>query len=217
MKIETDNGEIVCDVQYGKCKCISIHMDTVGFITVKAPRNTSEEAVIDVIKRNSNVIQEKLDNISKIQQRPKTRVYDDRGKFFYLGKECLLNELIDVGTLEEEALKANLKKFYVTSCKKIVSERIKIYAKQLGVAPKTVAVIQSKHQWGSCNTHKEISFNYRLAMAPLELIDYVVVHELCHLMHMNHDRSFWRRVGSIMPDYKKRQDALARLGQFMTL
>jgi predicted metal-dependent hydrolase len=54
-------------------------------------------------------------------------------------------------------------------------------------------------------------------MAPLEAIDYVVVHELCHLQHMNHDRSFWRLVGSILPDYKKREEYLSKYGQFLTL
>jgi predicted metal-dependent hydrolase len=53
-------------------------------------------------------------------------------------------------------------------------------------------------------------------MAPIEIIDYVVVHELCHLIHMNHDRSFWRLVGSVLPDYKKRQGILAEMGQSIT-
>ncbi|MDF2859192.1 MAG: hypothetical protein K0Q87_5043 [Neobacillus sp.] len=54
-------------------------------------------------------------------------------------------------------------------------------------------------------------------MAPIEIIDYVVIHELCHLIHMNHDRSFWRRVGSIIADYKEKQEFLARFGNYMTL
>jgi hypothetical protein len=54
-------------------------------------------------------------------------------------------------------------------------------------------------------------------MAPIEVIDYVIIHELCHLTHMNHDRSFWRRVGSVMPDYKAKEEFLARYGQAMTL
>lgn len=54
-------------------------------------------------------------------------------------------------------------------------------------------------------------------MAPTELIDYIIILELCHLTHMNHDRSFWRRVGSIMTDYKEKEEFLARYGQAMTL
>ena len=146
-----------------------------------------------------------------------TRVYEDKGKFLYLGKECFLHELIETSELKEEELNKNLKKFYFSSCKKIVGERINRYQIQLRVKPKTIEVVESKTKWGSCSSDKNLTFNYRLAMAPIEVIDYVIIHELCHLMHMNHDRSFWRRVGSIMPDYKEKEEYLARNGRSMTL
>lgn len=138
-------------------------------------------------------------------------------KLLYMGKEYLIEELIKVSDLEEEESEKRLKKFYITNCKKIVGERIKIYQQQLRVKPKLIEVVESNKQWGSCNTKKELTFNYRLVMAPLEIIDYVVVHELCHLLHMNHDRSFWRRVGSVLPDYKKRQEFLNLYGCALTL
>jgi predicted metal-dependent hydrolase len=217
MKIEMDNGVIECDIQYAKRKKLLIQIDSIGLITVKAPKNTSEEAIINAIKQNDKWIQEKLDKISKVQASPKSREYDNQGKFFYLGKEHFLHELIETSELEEEDLKKNLKKFYMKSCEKIIGERIKTYQQQLGVKPKNIEIVESNSQWGSCNSSKKITFNYRLAMAPLEVIDYVIVHELCHLIHMNHDRSFWRRVGSIVPDYKKKQEFLERYGQYMTL
>ena len=138
-------------------------------------------------------------------------------KFLYMGKEYLIEELIKENDLDEKESEKRLKKFYITSCKKIVGERIKIYQQQLRVKPKIIEVVESNKQWGSCNTKKELTFNYRLVMAPLEIIDYVVVHELCHLLHMNHDRSFWRRVGSVLPDYKKRQEFLNLYGHALTL
>ena len=138
-------------------------------------------------------------------------------KLLYMGKEYLIEELIMAKDLEEEEAEKRLKKFYITSCKKIVAERIKIYQQQLRVKPKIIEVVESKKQWGSCNTKRELTFNYRLVMAPIEIIDYVVVHELCHLLHMNHDRSFWRLVGSILPDYKKRQEFLNLYGCALTL
>lgn len=134
-----------------------------------------------------------------------------------MGKEYLLEELIKANDLEVEESEKKLKKFYITNCKKIVGGRIKIYQQQLRVKPKLFEVVESNKQWGSCNTKKELTFNYRLVMAPLEIIDYVVVHELCHLLHMNHDRSFWRRVGSVLPDYKKRQEFLNLYGCALTL
>lgn len=114
-------------------------------------------------------------------------------------------------------MQINLKKFYIKKCKELAKERIKLYEKQLGVKPKTIEVDESKSRWGSCSSKKDITFNYRLIMAPIESFDYVVVHELCHLKHMNHDRSFWRLVGSIFPNYKERQKYLNKYGAFLTL
>lgn len=217
MRVEFDDFIVEYDVQYGKGKKLLISMDSIGFVTVKAPNNTSEEIIVDAIKQHAKVIKEKLDQISKTKDRFREKSYDGEGKFLHLGKEFLLDELIETKNLSEEELKINLKKFYISSCKKIVNERVKIYENQLGVRPKIIEVDESKTKWGACTSSKKITFNYRLAMAPIEAIDYVVVHELCHLLHMNHDRSFWRKVGSILPDYKKRQEYFERYGMLMTL
>jgi predicted metal-dependent hydrolase len=217
MKIEFENNTIEFNVLYGIRKKISIHIDSMGFVTVKAPNDTSKEMVMSAVKHHGKRILEKLHFIAEARETPNTREYQDKGKFLHLGRYYFLHELIETNELNEEELKINLKKFYFSSCKKIVGERIKIYQTQLKVKPKTIEVDESKTKWGSCSSDKKITFNYRLAMAPIEVIDYVIIHELCHLTHMNHDRSFWRRVGSIMPDYKEKEEFLARHGHAMTL
>lgn len=217
MKIEFENNTIEVNVLYGIRKKISIHIDSMGLITVKAPNGTSNEMVMNAVKQYGKRILEQLHTIAEARNIPKTREYQDEGKFLHLGRYYFLHELIDTKELNEEELKNSLKKFYFSSCKKIVGERIKIYQIQLKVKPKTIEVVESKTKWGSCSSDKKITFNYRLAMAPVEVIDYVIIHELCHLTHMNHDRSFWRRVGSIMPDYKEKEEYLARHGHAMTL
>ncbi|WP_282937964.1 SprT family zinc-dependent metalloprotease [Paenibacillus sp. RC67] len=217
MKMEFENNTIEFNVVYGIRKKITIQIDSMGFITVKAPNDTSKEVVMSAVKQHGERILEKLHLIAQARETPKTRDYQDQGKFLHLGKYYFLHELIETDGLNEEELKIRLKKFYFSSCKKIVGERVKIYQTQLKVKPKTIEVEESKTKWGSCSSDKIITFNYRLAMAPIEVIDYVVIHELCHLTHMNHDRSFWRRVGSIMPDYKEKEAFLARYGQAMTL
>ncbi|BCG57398.1 M48 family metallopeptidase [Paenibacillus sp. URB8-2] len=217
MKIEFENHIIEFNVQYGNRKKLSLHIDLLGLITVKVPKDTSEEMIKSAVGRHAKLILEKLHILAKARETPKPREYQDEGKFLYLGKEYFLHELIETRGLNEEELKKNLKKFYFSSCKKIVGERINGYQIQLRVKPKTVEVVESRTKWGSCSSDKKITFNYRLAMAPMEVIDYVIIHELCHLIHMNHDRSFWRRVGSIMPDYKEKQEFLTRYGHAMTL
>ncbi len=216
MRIEIDDRIIDCNIQYGKGKKLTINIDQVGFITVKAPNTLSEEAITNSIIKNSKSIIERLDHISNVIEVPKIKSSESMGKFFHLGQEFYLNELILTEGLSEEELQINLKKFYINSCKKIIIERIKIYQNQLGVKPKTIDIVESRTKWGTCSSDRGLTFNYRLVMAPVEVIDYVIVHELCHLTHMNHDRSFWRLVGSVFRDYKKRQEYLMTYGQYMT-
>jgi len=217
MKVEIDDKIIEFNVQYGNRKKLSIQIDSFGFITVKAPNDTSKEMIVSAIESKGKRILEKIHEIEVAREAPKAREYHAQGKFLYLGKDRFLHELIDSSELNEEVLKRNLKKFYIASCRTIVEERIKIYQKQLKVKPKIIEIVESKAKWGSCSSDKKLTFNYRLAMAPVEVIDYVIIHELCHILHMNHDRSFWRRVGSIMPDYKEKEEYLARHGYSMSL
>lgn len=106
-----------------------------------------------------------------------------------------------------------LQKFYVKESKKIIGERLKLYQTHIKVKYKSFSIENDKGKWGSCNSSKHLTFNWKLILFPIEAIDYVVVHELCHLMHMNHDRSFWRLVGKLQPQYK---DAMAILGSTKT-
>lgn len=216
MRFEYENKQIDFNVQYSNRKKISMHIDTIGHITVKAPKGTSEELIVSAMERHGKLIVDKLKALEKAREAPKTREYQDAGKFLYLGHEHFLHELIETGLANEEELKKSLKKFYFSSCKRIVGERIERYQKQLKVKPRSIEIVESLTKWGSCSSDKKLTFNYRLAMAPIEVIDYVIIHELCHLLHMNHDRSFWRRLGSIMPDYKEKEAYLARHGHSMT-
>ncbi|MVP02056.1 M48 family metallopeptidase [Paenibacillus lutrae] len=217
MRIEIEDMSIEMNIEYGNRTKIAIHIDSVGLLTVKVPNDTSQDIIVSTVQRHGKQILKKLQSMSAARETPKPREYQDKGKFLYLGKEYFLHELIGTDGLSEDELKKNLKKFYFTSCKNIVEKQIKQYQGLLKVKPKSIEVIESKTKWGSCSSGKKVCFNYRLAMAPIEVINYVVIHELCHLIHMNHDRSFWRRVGSIMPDYKEKEAYLARHGQFMTL
>lgn len=217
MKIEFDDFSIDCNIQYGKRKRIMVSIDPDGFITIKAPNNTAEDIIIEAVKPLGNKIKVKLEELKVLRSQFSPRTYDEDGKFLYLGEEHPLNDLIEVEGLGEEDQRLSLKKFYMTNLKRIIGERIKVYEKELRLSPREYKIDESKSRWGSCSSDKKLTFNYRLAMAPMECIDYVVVHELCHLKHMNHDRSFWRLVGSILPDYKERQDYLKKYGQFLTL
>ncbi len=90
----------------------------------------------------------------------------------------------------------------------LVHERINHWAPLIGVSPKRIAIRDQRSRWGSCSTKGNLNFNYRLALIPIELVDYVVVHELCHLHEFNHSERFWAHVTTHLPDYELRKKAL---------
>ena len=85
-------------------------------------------------------------------------------------------------------------------------------AQELGVEPKRIQIRDQRSRWGSCSTNGTLSFNWRLVLAPFEVLDYVVVHELCHLREPNHSRRFWRLVESRRPDWRLHRDWLHEHG-----
>ncbi len=217
MNIPIGDTTIACHVEYSRRGKVSIQMESNGLLTVKAPNGTTEADIIRLIQRYSQWIAEQQQRLANRRVLPETREYDDYGTFMLLGKEQPLQQLIDVTDGDEEELRARLKRYYFTTCKRVIQERIVPYQQQLRVKPASIEIVESTTRWGSCSSTKKLTFNYRLAMAPVEVIDYVIVHELCHLLHMNHDRSFWRKVGSLMPDYKEKEQYLAHYGRYMTL
>jgi len=219
LTIEMQGHNINCHIEYGKRKKVSITMDLPYMVTIKVPNGTSEDMIRQLVEQHGDVILKKSALMQRALDGPQAKEYEDegKGKFLLFGKEHALHELIPVEGLTEEELRANLKKFYFAECKRMIGERIGRYQQELKVKPKSIEIVDSPTKWGSCSWDKKLTFNYRLAMAPLEVIDYVIIHELCHIHHMNHDRSFWRRIGSIMPDYKTKEDYLMRNGRAMTL
>lgn len=113
---------------------------------------------------------------------------------------------------ERELIKEMLTKWYKDSFGDIVRERIEKYSPELNVAPAKIFIKNQKTRWGSCSTKGNINLNWLLVMTPLEIIDYVIVHELSHLKVMNHSQEFWTLVESILPDYKERRKWLKENG-----
>ncbi|MCL2385939.1 MAG: M48 family metallopeptidase [Defluviitaleaceae bacterium] len=109
---------------------------------------------------------------------------------------------------ESDAIRADCVKFYQRTAKVVIAERVAYFSEKMGVSPASVKITSAKTRWGSCISKKRINFSWRLIMAHDDVIDYVVVHELAHLLEMNHSSRFWAIVAKILPDYKQRQAQL---------
>lgn len=93
-----------------------------------------------------------------------------------------------------------------------VLTKVKKWNESLGFDVKKITVKEQKTCWGSCTRHKHLNFNWKLGLMPDHLVDYVVVHELCHLKHFDHSRQFWALVATMIPDYKERRRELNAKG-----
>ena len=96
--------------------------------------------------------------------------------------------------------------------KSVLTQRTAYFARQIGVTYGRITVRDQKTRWGSCSQTGNLNFNFRLILAPLEVLDYVVVHELCHRRQMNHSTQFWQEVAQVLPDYRKRKAWLTENG-----
>jgi predicted metal-dependent hydrolase len=154
----------------------------------------------------------------------------DGSRVFYLGKahvlrvtresqhpsQCTLRgdeiEINIPDCLSEEGLasevKLELRLWYKKQARREFGERVEHWSARLGVSYGRLIVTSPERRWGSCNARDDIRLNWRLILATPELIDYVAAHELCHVVHKNHRAAFWRRLGSVMPDYSARRRQL---------
>jgi predicted metal-dependent hydrolase len=89
--------------------------------------------------------------------------------------------------------------------------------REYGFREMKVRISSARTRWGSCSQKGNLSFTWRLVMAPPDVIDYVVVHELCHTREMNHSRSFWEQVEAILPDFRQRRRWLKEYGKLLVL
>lgn len=96
------------------------------------------------------------------------------------------------------------------SARVFIKERLNYYAPMYGYTVGVVAIRNQQTRWGSCSSKGNLNFNYKLFLLPLELADYVIVHELCHLKEMNHSKRFWALVSESLPDYRERRRNLKR-------
>jgi len=98
-------------------------------------------------------------------------------------------------------VKKLLETYFKQEAEKLFVERLELLSTQTSLVPRKVIIRQYSARWGSCNNRGELSLNYLLIMAPIFVIDYVIIHELCHLEHLNHSKSFWGLVEQYCPNY----------------
>lgn len=114
-----------------------------------------------------------------------------------------------------EYRREQLEKWYRREAAAVFEEKAEEFAKRLHVSFQDIRIKDQKSRWGSCSSKRNMNFNWRLLMAPEPVCDYVIIHELCHLIHMNHSADFWNLVESICPDYRQYKKWLREKGKLL--
>ena len=216
-------------------KTIALSIEPDGKVLVRVPVNTSYSRLTHVVKSKAEWIITKLGSLNDVSQQVKKEFVSGES-FYYLGRHMRLKILKDRdikktvvrmyrGRLEvimntagkngkvPEEIRDAITKWYKIQAARRIRKRVEIYADKMGLTVPSVLIRDQKKIWGSCSTKGVLRFNWRIIMAPMSLVDYVVVHELCHLKYRNHSKSFWGYLGMIMPDYEKRREALRKQGK----
>jgi len=110
-------------------------------------------------------------------------------------------------------VKESLKSWYKSQAQKLLPEQVDYYAKLLNISYNKLRVKDQKTRWGSCSNKGNINLNWRIIMAPNQVTAYVIIHELTHLIFLNHSKDFWKTVEQYLPDYKKWRKWLAKNGR----
>lgn len=167
-----------------KRKTYGICVDAQGEVTLRIPLRGSERHAVEMAL-------EKEDWILKTVERQKEKAKE---------REALEQEADSHLTKEQ---REGLERRYREAAREYFPKRASFYADMLGVSFERIRIGDQKTKWGSCSGRGTLSFNWRLMLAPPIVLDYVVVHEVCHLLHMNHSKAFWAQVEEVMPDYKQ--------------
>lgn len=208
-----------------KRKTIGLVVERDKSVVILAPAGTSQEVLDLFIAKKRFWLYEKINYSPKFgDQRPETPFISGKA-VPYLGKNYKLDvvkEPMDGITFEGKFIvseqnlqrgKAILEQWYKRKAKEKITPLVERYAKQLGVEYKEVFISDLKYRWGSCTLKGNLNFNWRLIKAPQFVINYVVIHELAHLIELNHSERFWNIVKVQMPNYEEAKDWLKDRGE----
>lgn len=216
-------------------KTVAVAVEPGGQVVVKAPVSTEPAKLDEIVRRKARWILERRKRQEELRPWPGEREHVSGESFLYLGRQYRLKVrpgrgaatrvrcergwlVVDVepglgGSERAARVRAGLVEWYREHAARRLPERVAEWAPVVGVAPAGVLIREPRKRWASCDARGNLRFNWRLIQAPRRLVDYVVVHELAHLVHPGHGRDFWALVGRVMPDYEARREELRRLGR----
>lgn len=206
-----------------------------GVITVRPPRRMTPEQVDEIVLSKRMWIYRNLAEWRELNATRVIREWVSGESFLYLGSNyrlqlvadqdeplklkdgrfCLLRSVVESGG--HEAAHQAFETFYKNKGLSRIQKRVAFFAARVGVAAGSVQIKDLGYRWASCMKNGDLHFHWKCLMAPLTIIDYIIVHELCHLHHRDHSEAFWNEVDKVLADYRERKDWLRVRGAELDL
>jgi predicted metal-dependent hydrolase len=209
-----------------KARRLTLHVDKRDGLVVVLPRRMPLKEVGKMLAENAAWIDKQLDKHG-VRYGPVRREYANGSKILVLGKprRLVLHTWDDPRKPSQARLDADVMTVYLSAqdifdvksvlerwlrrtARQIITDRVAVLAARIGLQPGKLYIGERTTRWGSCSGSGNLSFCYRLVMAPLPVVDAVIAHELCHLRHLNHSRRFYRLLKLACPDYQVQMDWL---------
>lgn len=235
-KVQYGTKELEFKVEFRNRDTMSISVEPPNNILVVAPTGTPEENIKEIVKSRGKWIVQKLFEFRNIDAKRVNREFVNGESFMYLGRNYSLQIHVDdtlqnnfkvklfrgkfhvyVKDKSDEIIKQAMETWYREKTEEQIRKRIKYYQKFFEKKPSDIKVKEQKKRWASCTANNELLFNWRCGMAKATAIDYIVVHEMCHMYYKNHSQMFWDLLASVMVDYEVRKEWLRDYGIRMDL
>lgn len=214
-------------IKYSKRKSIGIEITYDGKMSVKAPINTKLSKIEELLLMKKEWI---LHHINHSEQRQKVK---EDGEILFLGERLqiqVVNQPLNVIGIQKVENKLVIRKpnefpmdihrviedWMRRQAADMIRELVEHYSTVMNVTYNNITIKDQKTRWGSCSSKGNLNFNYRLIMAPKEVLQYVIVHELSHRVHMDHSKDFWRTVEQVIPEYRQYREWLKEYGSQLT-
>jgi len=234
-KIEYKSRIIEFELIRRKRKTMGISIEPPNIVKVAAPFKVPEYIILEKVLGKADWIIKKLDEFSAKGITTTKKAFQTGELFLYLGENYALNIVLDAkykrpiielqgkeicihtSLDDKDKLRIAMEKWLRKKAMEVISERVKYFQRYFSKVPIGIVIKEQKKRWASCTGKDKLLFNWRCVMASGEVIDYIVLHELCHMVHKNHSKDYWNLVSSLMPDYKKKQDWLKHNGVLMNI
>ena len=214
---------IISKIIRSRRRTIALIVQTDGSLLVRAPNRATRKQINAMVIQHAEWIAKKQARVSEFAITPRQFLEGER--FPFLGESYSLKLVAAEKPLLElngnfQLAKSVLgqaeqifEKWYRQQARSVFTERVDFYAGEFGFKYAKLKLSSARTRWGSCSAKGNINLTWRLVMVPLEIVDYVVVHELSHLREHNHSKAFWLQVEATLPDYKSRRKWLKDNGK----